>query len=160
MRNQSSIADLIVKGAIALVTAAFFIGAYLQFQVTFWLALIAALSVYITLLMLHALMRRSERVDALVSEVGRLEGEVARLSGQDAYAPPVRGQQARGPVAANRGAAQAVAAQALAQGAAAATLCRSSAGRRPSRAQDASPGAHTRTTAAGARDATWRVASA
>ncbi len=96
MRNQSSIADLIVKGAIALVTAAFFIGAYLQFQVTFWLALIAALSVYITLLMLHALMRRSERVDALVSEVGRLEGEVARLQGQDAYAPPpARGPQDR-----------------------------------------------------------------
>ena len=79
MRNQSGIADLIVKGAIALVTAAFFIGAYLQFQVTFWLALIAALSVYITLLMLHALMRRSERVDALVSEVTRLEDELARL---------------------------------------------------------------------------------
>ena len=51
-RNQGAIADLIVKGAIALVTVAFFIGAYLQFQVTFWLALIAALSVYITLLML------------------------------------------------------------------------------------------------------------
>ena len=42
MRNQGGIADLIVKGAIALVTVAFFIGAYLQFQVTFWLALIAA----------------------------------------------------------------------------------------------------------------------
>lgn len=79
MPKQNGIADLIVKGAIALVTAAFFIGAYLQFQVTFWLALIAALSVYIMLLMLHALMRRSEREDALVSEVSRLEGEVARL---------------------------------------------------------------------------------
>lgn len=78
-RNQGGIADLIVKGAIALVTVAFFIGAYLQFQVTFWLALIAALSVYITLLMLHALMRRSERVDALVSEVGRLEDEISRM---------------------------------------------------------------------------------
>ena len=72
MRNKGGIADLIVKGAIALVTVAFFIGAYLQFRVAFWLALIAALSVYITLLMLHALMRRSERVDALVSEVTRL----------------------------------------------------------------------------------------
>lgn len=88
MRNHSGIADLIVKGAIALVTAAFFIGAYLQFQVTFWLALIAALSVYITLLMLHALMRRSERVDALVSEVSRLEGEVARLHGGRGAAEP------------------------------------------------------------------------
>jgi len=79
MRNQGGIADLIVKGAIALVTVAFFIGAYLQFQVTFWLALIAALSVYITLLMLHALMRRSERVEALASEVTRLEGELSRM---------------------------------------------------------------------------------
>ncbi len=79
MRNQGGIADLIVKGAIALVTVAFFIGAYLQFRVTFWLALIAALSVYITLLMLHALMRRSERVEALVSEVSRLEDELSRM---------------------------------------------------------------------------------
>ncbi len=101
MRNQSSIADLIVKGAIALVTAAFFIGAYLQFQVTFWLALIAALSVYITLLMLHTLMRRSERVDALVSEVTRLEGELATAKGEGAgeYVPPGR----RGPSVARGG---------------------------------------------------------
>jgi cyclic-di-GMP phosphodiesterase, flagellum assembly factor TipF len=90
MRNHNGIADLIVKGAIALVTAAFFIGAYLQFQVTFWLSLIAALSVYITLLMLHALMRRSERVDALVSEVSRLEGEVARLHGDEGAEPAPR----------------------------------------------------------------------
>ncbi len=98
MRNQTSIADLIVKGAIALVTAAFFIGAYLQFQVTFWLALIAALSVYITLLMLHTLMRRSERVDALATEVNRLEGELARVKGPGpgAYAAPPRGPLPRG----------------------------------------------------------------
>ena len=79
MPKQSGVADLIVKGAIALVTAAFFIGAYLQFQLTFWLALIAALSVYIMLLMVHALRRRSERETELVSEVTRLEDEVARL---------------------------------------------------------------------------------
>lgn len=97
-RSQGSIADLIVKGAIALVTAAFFIGAYLQFQVSFWLAIIAALSVYITLLMLHTLMRRSERVDALVSEVTRLEGELASVKGQGAgeYAPPARRGQLSG----------------------------------------------------------------
>ncbi len=79
MPKQSGTADLIVKGAIALVTVAFFIGAYLQFQVSFWLALIAALSVYIMLLMVHALMRRSERETDLVHEVNRLEDEVARL---------------------------------------------------------------------------------
>ncbi len=92
MRNNGGIADLIVKGAIALVTAAIFIGAYLQFQVAFWLALIAALSVYITLLMLHTLMRRSERVDVLVSEVTRLEGELANVKGRPGeYVPPTRG---------------------------------------------------------------------
>ena len=96
MRNHGGIADLIVKGAIALVTAAIFIGAYLQFQVSFWLALIAALSVYITLLMLHTLMRRSESVDALVSEVSRLESELANVKGGGAvgYVPPARGTQA------------------------------------------------------------------
>lgn len=78
VRTHSRMADLIVKGAIALVTAAFFIGAYLQFQVGFWLAVIAALSVYISLLMLHALMRRSERVETLALEVERLESELAR----------------------------------------------------------------------------------
>ena len=87
MPKQSGVADLIVKGAIALVTVAFFIGAYLQFQVTFWMALIAALSVYIMLLMVHALMRRTEREGDLVYEVNRLEDEVARLK----VAPPAAG---------------------------------------------------------------------
>jgi cyclic-di-GMP phosphodiesterase TipF (flagellum assembly factor) len=95
VRKEKSIADLVVKGAIALVTAAFFIGAYLQFQVTFWLSLIAALSVYITLLMLHALMRRSERVDALVSEVNRLEGEIARMQSPDDLGMSGRGRELR-----------------------------------------------------------------
>ena len=79
MPKQSGVANLIVKGAIALVTVAFFIGAYLQFQATFWMALIASLSVYIVLLLVHALMRRTERESHLVYEVNRLEDEVARL---------------------------------------------------------------------------------
>ncbi len=74
MPTQNGIADLIVKGAIALVTAAFFIGAYLQFQLSFWLALIAALSVYTMLLMVHALMRRSERETELVDELNSARG--------------------------------------------------------------------------------------
>ncbi len=84
MPKQSGIANLIVKGAIALVTVAFFIGAYLQFQATFWMALSASLSVYIMLLLMHALMRRTERESDLVYEVNRLEDEVARLK----VAPP------------------------------------------------------------------------
>jgi cyclic-di-GMP phosphodiesterase TipF (flagellum assembly factor) len=84
MPKQSGVANLIVKSAIALVTVAFFIGAYLQFQATFWMALLASLSVYITLLLVHALMRRTERESDLVYEVNRLEDEVARLK----VAPP------------------------------------------------------------------------
>lgn len=95
MPKHGGMADLIVKGAIALVTAAFFIGAYLQFQVSFWLALIAALSVYIMLVMVHALMRRSERESELVTEVTRLEDEVARL--KTAAPPAASARQARAP---------------------------------------------------------------
>lgn len=84
MPKQSGVANLIVKGAIALVTVACFIGAYLQFQASFWMALIASLSVYIVLLLTHALMRRTERESDLVYEVNRLEDEVARLK----VAPP------------------------------------------------------------------------
>lgn len=79
MPKQSGMADIIVKAAIALITAAAFVGAYLQFQMSFWSALLAGLSVYIILLMGHALMRRSEREKDLVHEVNRLEDEVARL---------------------------------------------------------------------------------
>ena len=64
MPKQSGVADLIVKGAIALVTAAFFIGAYLQFQLTFWLALIAALS--LTILALS----RPQGITAIVRSPG------------------------------------------------------------------------------------------
>ncbi|MCK9912840.1 hypothetical protein MXD81_27035, partial [Microbacteriaceae bacterium K1510] len=72
-------ADLIVKGAITLVTAAFFVGAYLQLQMSFWGAFGAALGVYIILFMVHALTRRKEREEELSHEVSRLEDEVARL---------------------------------------------------------------------------------
>ena len=84
MPKHSGVADLIVKGAIALVTAAFFVGAYLQFQVSFWMALVGALSVYITLLMGHAVMRRRERETDLVSEMERLEDEVGGTQGKEA----------------------------------------------------------------------------
>jgi cyclic-di-GMP phosphodiesterase TipF (flagellum assembly factor) len=95
MPKHSGMADLIVKGAIALVTAAFFVGAYLQFQVSFWMALIGALSVYITLLMGHAVMRRRERETDLVSEMERLEDEVARL--KTGASPPVAARPQRAP---------------------------------------------------------------
>ena len=111
MPKQSGVANLIVKGAIALVTVAFFIGAYLQFQATFWMALIASLSVYIVLLLVHALMRRTERESDLVYEVNRLEDEVARLKvaptaafgtrneRAPAFAPPAAPRSASAPMA-------------------------------------------------------------
>ncbi|MAS40739.1 MAG: hypothetical protein CMK33_03385 [Porticoccaceae bacterium] len=89
MQTHSRMAEFIVKGAIALVTVAVFIGAYLQLQAGFWLAVVVALSTYVTLLMVHAGMRRSERAKALASEVDRLEGELARAQ--------TGGQGLRGP---------------------------------------------------------------
>jgi len=77
--RHSGMADLIVKGAIVLITAAFFVGAYLQLQMSFWAALIGAGSVYTILLMVHALKRRSERESLLTYEVNRLEDEIARI---------------------------------------------------------------------------------
>lgn len=73
--------DLMVMGAITLVAAAVFAGAYLQFGVAFWLALVGGLGLYVIMMMLHRLYRRSERVDALVAEVSRLEGEIDLLRG-------------------------------------------------------------------------------
>lgn len=78
MSRQSGIADLIVKAAIVVITAAFFIGLYLQFQMSFWGALLGAASVYTVLLLFHALRRRSEREKELEYAVNRLEDEVAR----------------------------------------------------------------------------------
>lgn len=77
--RHSGMADLIVKGAIVLITAAFFVAAYLQLQMSFWAALIGAGSVYTILLMVHALKRRSERESQLAYEVNRLEDEIARI---------------------------------------------------------------------------------
>ncbi|HWK38065.1 MAG TPA: EAL domain-containing protein, partial [Hyphomicrobium sp.] len=79
MPKLSGMADLIVKGAIVLVTAAVFIGAYLQFQMPFWPSLIAALSVCTVLLTAHVLKRRSERERELAGELARLQDEVERL---------------------------------------------------------------------------------
>jgi len=79
MPKQSGMADLIVKGAIALITAAFFVAAYLQLQMSFVGALAAALSLYAVLMLGHAVMRRSEREKDLVYEMNRLEDEVTRL---------------------------------------------------------------------------------
>ena len=84
MPKHSGMADLIVKGAIALVTAAFFVGAYLQFQMPIVSAMIASLALYTVLMMIHVLTRRTEREKDLVGELSRLEEEVARLKSSPA----------------------------------------------------------------------------
>src|SRR5262249_15995057 len=95
LQKHSRVSDLIVKGAIVLVTAAFFVGAYLQFQPSFWLALCGALSVYIMVLVAQALVRRSEREGDLVTELTRLEDEVTRL--KVSPAPAAAGRKERAP---------------------------------------------------------------
>lgn len=75
----SRAADAFVMLAMALVTLALGIGLYLQFRLDFWLALVAALSIYVGMLSIHSLIRRSERVDHLTAEIERLQHELSRL---------------------------------------------------------------------------------
>ena len=70
-------------------------GLHLQFAMTFWLAVAAALAAFVVLLSTHVLLRRSDYVDDLRREVARLEARLGRPS-----APPTRQ-----PAAAPQGAA-------------------------------------------------------
>ena len=82
IKRKSDMADVIVKGAVALVTVAIFLGAYLQFDVSILQSLVAAVGVFVASMALHTLVRRSERVEVLAKEVIRLESEVANLTGR------------------------------------------------------------------------------
>lgn len=77
---RSHAADAFVVMAMTLTTVALAIGLYLQFRLTFWLAVVAGLSVYVGLLALHAVVRRSERVERLRAEVERLESELQQVT--------------------------------------------------------------------------------
>ncbi|MEQ1710375.1 MAG: EAL domain-containing protein [Hyphomicrobium sp.] len=79
-RSRSTAADAFVVLAMTLTTVALAIGLYLQFRLAFWLAVVAALSVYVGLLALHALVRRSEKVERLTAEIERLESELNHVS--------------------------------------------------------------------------------
>lgn len=72
--------ETMVMLAMGVVTVAFGAGLYMQVGLTLWLAFIAALSMYVALLTLHALVRRGDTVENLNAEIRRLEAEVARLS--------------------------------------------------------------------------------
>lgn len=88
VKTRSRAADAFVVLAMTVTAVALAIGLYLQFRLAFWLAVVAALSVYVCLLALHALVRRSERVETLSAELERLraELEVARSHGASAQA--------------------------------------------------------------------------
>lgn len=92
-------AEVIVKGAIALVTVAIFLGAYLQFEVPIWQALVAAIGVFVAFMAVHTLVRRSERVEVLAKEVMRLESEVANLTGRTPGPGPLPEPTWQGPPA-------------------------------------------------------------
>lgn len=93
---RSQAADAFVLMAMTLTAVAIAIGLYLQFGLAFWLAVVAALSLYVGLLALHAVVRRSERVEGLTAEIERLETELrlAMAGGRFAGAQPRPGPPA------------------------------------------------------------------
>jgi EAL domain-containing protein (putative c-di-GMP-specific phosphodiesterase class I) len=99
IKRKSDVADVIVKGAIALVTVAIFLGAYLQFDVSILQSLVAAVGVFVASMVLHTLVRRSERVELLAKEVIRLESEVANLTGRRPGPGPLPEPNLRAPTA-------------------------------------------------------------
>ncbi len=98
-KRKSDVADVIVKGAIALVTIAIFLGAYMQFDVSILQSLVAAVGVFVASMVLHTLVRRSERVEVLAKEVIRLESEVANLTGRRPGPGPLPEPNLRAPTA-------------------------------------------------------------
>ena len=77
-RNRDPVRDSLVVLCMTVVALALGIGLHLQFAFALWLAVVAALSVYVALLSTHILMRRSEYVDQLRRELARLESQIGR----------------------------------------------------------------------------------
>lgn len=88
MPKQSGLARVIVMGAIALISAAFFVGTYLQFHWPFWSAAGATAALCTVLILFDALRRRFENEQVLFEAVTQLEDEVDRL--REAPAPAAR----------------------------------------------------------------------
>ena len=82
-KPRRHLSETLVMAAMCVVTVAFGAALYMQVGLTLWLTFIAALSLYVTLLTLHALVRRSDIVESLNSEIRRLEVEIARITGQN-----------------------------------------------------------------------------
>lgn len=92
MPKQSGLARVIVMGSIALISAAFFVGTYLQFGWPFWTAAGGTAALCTVLILFDALRRRFESEQVLFEAVTQLEDEVDRLREAPATAkPPVGG---------------------------------------------------------------------
>jgi cyclic-di-GMP phosphodiesterase, flagellum assembly factor TipF len=74
--------------AMTVVTLAFGLGLHLQLGVAVWLAVVAALSVLMALVMGHVSIERSETVAKLSQEIARLERELAGFKHQPADPSP------------------------------------------------------------------------
>lgn len=82
--------------AMTLVSVAAGFGLYLQFGLGLLTSGLTALAIYVGLVSAHALVRRSDAIQELSYEVGRLENEVMRIargSGPVLPTPPVSNQQ-------------------------------------------------------------------
>lgn len=70
---RDPVRDGLVVVSMTLVALALGIGLHLHFALAFWLAVVAALAVYVALLSTHVLIRRSEYIDDLRQQVAALE---------------------------------------------------------------------------------------
>ena len=88
--RRHPVREAFVLGAMTLVAAAVGVGLAVQLGWPLWSAGLAALSLYIALVSTHALLRRSEAIRELNSEIERLEGEMSsmRRSGPQARVMP------------------------------------------------------------------------
>jgi cyclic-di-GMP phosphodiesterase TipF (flagellum assembly factor) len=86
-RRTDPVRSALVVLSMTVVTIAFGIGLYLQFGFAFWLAVVAALAIYIALLSAHVLIRRTETVAQLQSEIEHLRAEIASSRSAEAIGP-------------------------------------------------------------------------
>lgn len=82
--GRDPVRDGLVLAAMAVVVLALAIGLNVQFGLTIGLAVVAALSIYVALVSMHVLVRRSDHLDTLRRDVSRLEGQLARGVGASA----------------------------------------------------------------------------
>ncbi len=76
--NRDPVRGSLVVLCMTVVALALGIGLHLQFAFALWLAVVAALSVYVALLSTHILVHRSEHVEQLRRELARLEHQLGR----------------------------------------------------------------------------------